>query len=209
MPTYTYPHAVKNFLEGDIDLLADTIKLAYLSSAHTRDMTDEFWSDVSANEISADGDYAAGGTSLGTKLVTPVFSSSFNAWQASTTYAVGDLVRAVADNGHVFQCIAAGTSGGTEPSWDTNQHQNTADNTCEWVEFGVATVRFTFAADVRTSSGTLGPARFAVVYKDSGTPGTSPLIAIDDFGSDQSASGGGTLTYTPDPDGLITFGAGS
>jgi len=53
---------------------------------------------------------------------------AYTAWQASTAYAVGDVVRAVAQQGtgFVFRCIGAGTSGSaayyaglnqTEPSW--------------------------------------------------------------------------------------------
>lgn len=43
------------------------------------------------------------------------------------------------------------------------------------------------ANDVTWSNSTI-TARYAVVYKDTGTPGTSPIIAIIDFGSDQTSS---------------------
>lgn len=45
------------------------------------------------------------------------------------------------------------------------------------------------AADVTWASSTI-TARYAAIYKDTGTPGTSPIIAILDFGSDQSSSSG-------------------
>lgn len=44
-------------------------------------------------------------------------------------------------------------------------------------------------ADVTWASSTI-TARYAAIYKDTGTPGTSPIIAILDFGSDQSSSSG-------------------
>ncbi len=45
------------------------------------------------------------------------------------------------------------------------------------------------AADVTWSSSTI-TARAAVLYKDTGTASTSPLICYLDFGSDQSSSSG-------------------
>lgn len=44
-------------------------------------------------------------------------------------------------------------------------------------------------ADVTWASSTI-TARYACIYKDTGTPATSPIIAILDFGSDQSSSAG-------------------
>lgn len=47
------------------------------------------------------------------------------------------------------------------------------------------------------SGGTIGPFRYAVVRKDTGTGSTSPLICYIDFGSDQSITIGntGTIVY--------------
>lgn len=45
------------------------------------------------------------------------------------------------------------------------------------------------ADDVTWSTSTI-TARYAAIYKDTGTPSTSPLIAIIDFGSDKSSSAG-------------------
>ena len=54
-----------------IDFDTDTIKLAFLTAAHTTDKeTQEHWSDVSANEIAAGGGYSAGGIALTGKTVT-------------------------------------------------------------------------------------------------------------------------------------------
>lgn len=53
-------------------------------------------------------------------------------WQAATAYTLGQMVRPVASNGRVFECTTAGTSGGSEPTWDTTISNTTADNTAVW-----------------------------------------------------------------------------
>ena len=47
---------------------------------------------------------------------------AYTAWAASTAFAVGDVRRATTsqNNGIVFECIGAGTSGSTEPTWPTS-----------------------------------------------------------------------------------------
>jgi len=63
-----------------------------------------------------------------------------NKWQASTAYNVrqdneaesGDIIRPTADNGAFFECIKAGTSGASEPAWDTTIGNTTVDGTVEW-----------------------------------------------------------------------------
>lgn len=45
------------------------------------------------------------------------------------------------------------------------------------------------ADDVTWSTATI-TARYAAVYKDTGTPSTSPIICIIDFGSDKSSTAG-------------------
>ena len=59
---------------------------------------------------------------------------AYTAWAASTAFAVGDVRRATTsqNNGVVFECIEAGTSGSTEPVWPTSLFNvdstvNTAD----------------------------------------------------------------------------------
>jgi hypothetical protein len=61
------------------------------------------------------------------------------------------------------------------------------------------------AADVTWSSSTI-TARYAVIYDDTGTASTSPLIAYVDFGADVSSSGG-NFTITWDATGIVTITA--
>lgn len=58
-------------------------------------------------------------------------------WAASTAYSVGDLRRQTAPTGtnhRVFRCTTAGTSGGSEPTWNLTKGSTTNDNTAVWTE---------------------------------------------------------------------------
>lgn len=73
---FLYSHYPENLGGGSaagdapIDLLSDTIKLALLANTHTPNQTTHEWfSDVSANEITGTG-YTAGGATLATKTNT-------------------------------------------------------------------------------------------------------------------------------------------
>lgn len=124
--------AKKKLLDGDIDLVNDTIKLMLLTSSHTPNIdTEEFIDDVSANEVSASGTYSAGGGTLGTKSVT-------------------------------------------------------VDTTNDRAYFDAADVSFTSATIT---------ARYAYLYKDTGTPGTSPIIGYYDYLENKSSTSG-TFTHS-------------
>lgn len=55
-------------------------------------------------------------------------------WQASTSYSIGDTVIAATANPNNtrFRCTTAGTSGGSEPSWDHTVGNTTNDGTAVW-----------------------------------------------------------------------------
>ena len=74
---------------------------------------------------------------------------AYAAWAATTSYAVGAIVRATAvqDFGLVFKCTTAGTSGSTQPTWPTLLDGTVVDGSVTWtaisavyelVEWGVA-----------------------------------------------------------------------
>lgn len=81
------------------------------------------------------------------------------AWAASTAYSVGDLRRQLATptvgNERVFRCTTAGTSGGSEPSWNLGAGATTNDNTAVWTEVtGNATYGWTAPfARMQTANG--------------------------------------------------------
>lgn len=62
-------------------------------------------------------------------------------WQASTAYTkratgdakTGSVVKPTTANDRYFRCSVAGTSGGTEPTWNTTLGGTTTDGTVTWV----------------------------------------------------------------------------
>lgn len=60
------------------------------------------------------------------------------------------------------------------------------------------------ATDVAITGATI-TARYAAIYKDTGTPGTSPILAVIDFGSDQSSTAG-TFTISFAAEGILNLG---
>ena len=122
---------------GNIDFGVDSFKVALLTNAYTPNIdTQEFWSDVSANEASGTN-YTAGGGAT-TITVTRIDASDLTEVDGTTV---------------------------------------------------------TFANSTVT-------ARYAILYKDTGTPTTSVLISYTDFGSDQS-SVGADFNVTVNANGLL------
>ncbi|MDZ4345364.1 MAG: hypothetical protein U1E51_23345 [Candidatus Binatia bacterium] len=60
--------------------------------------------------------------------------SNITAWSASATKALGAYVRPVAglDGRVIFKCTTAGTTGGSEPAWDTTVGNTTSDGSVVW-----------------------------------------------------------------------------
>lgn len=61
-----------------------------------------------------------------------------------------------------------------------------------------------FDADDVTWGSSSITARYAAIYKDTGTPGTSPIIAIIDFGSDKTSSSG-NFTISWNAEGILNL----
>lgn len=61
-----------------------------------------------------------------------------------------------------------------------------------------------FDADDASWSTSTITARYAAIYKDTGTPSTSPIIAILDFGSNQTSTAG-TFTITWGAEGILNL----
>lgn len=86
--------AKKALLNGTLDFVNDTIKVALLTNAHTTDVdAQEFWVDILANEVVGTG-YVAGGIALASKTVTEddvdnegVFDAEDVSWPASSLTA--------------------------------------------------------------------------------------------------------------------------
>ena len=73
------------------------------------------------------------------------------AWQSTTAYSVGDNVEKVSDDGKVFRCKTAGTSGGTEPTWVVSAiGDETSDGTVTWEYIAAANTTYTANTDYET-----------------------------------------------------------
>lgn len=53
-------------------------------------------------------------------------------WASTRAYLVGDIVRPAAPNGWWYECMVAGTSGGSEPAFPTTEDATVADGTATW-----------------------------------------------------------------------------
>jgi len=126
-----------------IDLEGDTIKMSLHSSSYTPSIDDDHFYDQVDNEVSASGDYSAGGATL---TVT------------STTNDSGDSP------------ASTGVFDATDVSFDN------------------ATIT----------------ARYAIIYKDTGTASTSPVICYIDFTTDQTSTSG-TFTVAFAAEGIINI----
>jgi uncharacterized phage protein (TIGR02218 family) len=110
------------------------------------------------------------------------------AWQATHAYAVGDRVVALSGAQPLrhFRCTTAGTSGGSEPAWQTTVGSATADASVTWTTL----LAFTVAATVETvpaaSSGEPGPRTFTT---------TADLSSLDPADGTEGWFAGGGVTW--------------
>jgi len=193
-----FRQALKLALNKEIDFDTDVIRCMLTTSSYTPNLDTHDYVDDVDNEVAGAG-YVAEGAALANAAVTYTAAASLTAWQASTAYVVGDLVRKATTNGHVYRCIVAGTSDSGEPTWPTVGGQTVADNTVTWAECGAGVIKLD-ADDVSWASSTI-TARYAVIYVDTGTTSTSALIVLINFGEDKSSSNG-TFQITFDADGI-------
>jgi hypothetical protein len=173
-----------------IDFLSDTIKIALATNAYTPNLdTHKVFSDIT-NEVAGGGGYTSGGNALASKTVTLSAANSFAVSRANgTPYVVGDVVRPAAGNGFLYRCVVAGTSAGAPPSYSTTIGRETADGaTLIWTTLGTA-ILVLDAADP-SWAGAAFTARYGIIYKDTGTASTSPLMLLGTFSADVTSSGG-------------------
>ena len=89
MASGIYNRFKANLMKKVVDLVNDTIKCALMTNSHTFTATNTLWSNVSANEVAATGNYVAGGATLGTQAVTEAATTYWSA--ANTTWATATI----------------------------------------------------------------------------------------------------------------------
>lgn len=103
-------------MNKEIDLEADTIKLALMNNSHSFTATHNTWSQVSSNELANGNGYTTGGQALASKSVTQgsttVFDANDSVWTSSSftayhgvlyddTHATDDLLCSIDFGGAV------------------------------------------------------------------------------------------------------------
>lgn len=94
MASGVYNRFKANLMNKEIDLEADTIKVALLDNSHSFTATHNTWSQVSANEISGTG-YTTGGATLANKAVTQAATTKWDADDTAWTTATITAYHAV------------------------------------------------------------------------------------------------------------------
>jgi len=83
-----YQRFKANLMNKEVDLEADTIKVALLNDSHSFTATHNTWSQVSANELASGDGYTTGGSALAGKGVTQAATTKWDAtdlaWAASS-----------------------------------------------------------------------------------------------------------------------------
>ena len=196
MASGMYLPGVAALLTGGIDFDTDTLKTALLTSSYTPNLdTHDFFDDVSGYEVSGTG-YTADGATLANAGVTATAANSWaTAWATATAYALNYVVRPTTGNGYLYLSVVAGTSGGSEPTWPTTPGITVVDSGVTWLNVGRAAVVLD-ADDAEWITATI-TARYAVIYKDTGTAGTSRLLYLADFGSDKTSTLGSFTVQWP------------
>ena len=183
------------------NLTSDAMKVMLLSAYTTTaaQQTHEFVADVlgAGTETSGVG-YTTGGLAITSPTLTAYTGSSSvgtewsTAWAASTSYALGAIVRPSTANNYLYQAVVAGTSGSSAPTFPTVVGTTVTDSGVTWLNIGLSVVVWTTATNPvwnsGSSAGTLSAA-YAVFYDSTpGSNATNPVLGYWDLGGTQTAT---------------------
>ena len=201
-----YPQGMGAFMRGEIDWVADDVKIALMDSVFTFDDAHDFWDDISASDYSSASGYTADGDSLASNAVVETDSSALTARANTTAYVVGDIVRTAADSTRVFLCVVAGTSAGSEPGGmaTLGSLREIVDSGVTWVNVGRGVTILDADANAWTGLDQTGTDA-AVIYMDSTVDSTSPLLGYISFGQVETPT---DLTVTPPAEGYLLIPSG-
>lgn len=130
------------------------------------------------------------------------YDSTKAAWSSTTAYAVGDNVEKVSDDGTVFRCKTAGTSGGSEPTWvEAAIGDETTDGTVTWEYIAAANTTYTADTHYEIDTDADQGARFLWISA------TVPLYAYADYTPTANARTRLTTGDTIEKSGWLRFNA--
>jgi hypothetical protein len=208
-----------SFLGGGSSLLSDTIVATLHTASYSPNYdTHQFVSDLS-NELAAGSGYSTGGITLTSKTLAYLVgaASQANTWgatyTASTAYAAGALIQVTTGGGTgIFRATAAGTAGGSAPTWPTTVGSTVSDGTVTWMCEGWGTgtnaVFLTWQASTAFAAGwVIRPATAnGFLYRAVGagtTAGTTPTFPTTVGGTVTD----GSVTWECIGSGVISFQA--
>lgn len=184
----------------EVDWDSDSIHATLHTSSYTPNLdTDKYVSSLTS-EVTGTG-YTAGGNVLSSCATTYTAANSWGVSRANTTaYVVDTIVRPATGNGFLYRAAVGGTTAGSIPTYPTVVGTTVTDGTVTWECIGSGIVVLSGTIPTWTSSTIT--ARYAVISdRQTGTSATEPLVALFDFGSNQSSSAG---TFEVDlPNGLV------
>lgn len=95
MASGIYNRFKANLMNKEIDLEADTVKIALLNNSHSFTATHNTWSQVSGNELASGNGYTTGGAALAGKAVTQAATTKWDATDATWTSSTFTAYHAV------------------------------------------------------------------------------------------------------------------
>ena len=184
-----YRNVFAKAFNAEIDFNSDSIKVMLCTSSYTPDLDAHVYKSSVTNEVTGTG-YTAGGAVLGSAAVGDFSANTYTTTRANTTaYVVGQIVRPATGNGYLYQCSTAGTSGGSVPTYPTGIGQTVSDGTVTWTNVGRG-IMVLSGTNVQWTTASI-TARYAILYDATpASDATRPLIALIDFGADQTSTAG-------------------
>ena len=120
---------------------------------------------------------------------------AYTAWAASTAFSVGDVRRATTsqNDGVVFECIAAGTSGTTEPKWPTSLFKVDSSVDTDDADAVAANCLLVFNSECVTAGavvdGTVTWKAISSIYADLSTLAVDAIIELFELHYDNTLHG--------------------
>lgn len=201
-----YRSALLRVFNKEVDWDSDNICVTLHTSSYSPNLdTHAYVSDLSS-ELATGSGYTLGGVRVTAPTRTFTAANSWVTTRAnSTAYALNKVVRPASANGFLYQCVVAGTSGGSVPTFPTTVGVTVADGGVTWSCVGQGVVVFA-AANVQWPGATFSGVRYLVLSdRTPATAATQPLLAVHDYGSNQAGAGGVFTHSWESPDGILHF----
>ena len=212
MPTVSaqmYGRVWLSLLNRECDLDSDNLRATLHGSGYALAVnTHRYVSDLTA-ELPTAGGYTAGGAPVTGGFALTLANAWSAVWAASTAVTLGAVRRPPAGNGLLYRAVVAGTTAAGAPAWPTLVGATVVDGGVTWACIGAAVVVLDLAdVTLWPAPFTAGPFRYLVVSdRTPAGAGAQPLIAVFDFGTDQTGGGGNYDMVTP-VEGVLTIPIG-